>query len=224
MSRKFFKSYEKYKKEHIKENVMSLANTSEVQNFEDSDKNLEDIKENEEEVENTDNTEECTTCQDHSGLGTEEEKKVELPAESTIPVIGHIAIATEIELPISEPETTETLPISEPIINSFNPNMDNTVNTTPVNMDMDSPKTFSIVKIMTQNGEKIGMCYTDDVAEYGIPLHNNIDFNTCCELIKKCCSEHCIDEFKSDTDNIVGAIPSFMIPKKKSIGTSYKPN
>ncbi len=215
MKNKFFKSYDNFKK--VSENVMSLSNSSEIQNFNESDKNLEDIKENDEEVKSSFDVEECESCQDKIGLGEDSEKKVELPSDTVMPVIGHIMIATELEV-----SKDETLPISEPInTNSFNPSQDINILETPSN---NIPKLFSIVKIMTQNGEKIGMCYTDDVDEYGTPLHNNIDFSSCCELIKTCCLEHGIEEFKNDIDKIVGAIPSFMIPKINKNITSYRPN
>ena len=80
----------------------------------------------------------------------------------------------------------------------------------------------------TPNGEKIGMCYTEDVGDYGTPIHNNIDYTSACDLVKQCCSEHSVDEFRNDTDTIMGSIPTFMIPKKKlgntGSSTSYRPN
>lgn len=228
MKSKFLKSYNSYKETHIKEN----ASAPQVADFNDSDENLEDIIEDSEEVESSTTEAPCDTCQDEdekeqTGIGTEEEKKVDtLPA-----VIGQVTVATEIDIPVDAiTDLPQNLPISEPANASmFDPNQTTDGFTPSVAalppVDMNSPKLFSIVKIMTQNGEKIGMCYTEDVGEYGTPIHNNIDFNSGCELVKQCCSEHGVDEFKNDVDTIVGLIPSFMIPKKnKGLGTSYRPN
>ncbi len=231
MKSKFLKSYNSYKGIHMKENVASLGTTSNIASFDKYDEHLEDIKEDSEEVETSTPDVPCDSCQKEGeqigiGIGTEEEKKVEtLPA----PVIGQITVATEIEIPTDViADLPQSLPISEPTNTTlFNPNqnVEGFTQTAPTPVNTDSQKLFSIVKIMTQNGEKIGMCYTEDVGEYGTPIHNNIDFNAGCELVKQCCSEHSVDEFKSDVDTIVGMIPSFMIPKKnKGLGTSYRPN
>lgn len=84
------------------------------------------------------------------------------------------------------------------------------------------PKIFSIVKLMTQNGEKVAMCYSEDVSNYGTPIHQNLDFKTACDMVKNHCSETGCDEFKNESDNIIGQIPSFMIQKKTDSNTSYK--
>lgn len=218
MKVKNLKSYDIYEKTHIKENMMSLAKNSNIAEFDKSDENLEDIKEEEE----------CESCEDNNKvLGTETEKKVELP------VIAHVEIATEIEIPTSNTEVLpQTLPISEPTnIDGFNPNQN--TNGFPQQETgesiADTSKIFSVVRIMTQNGEKIGMCYTDEVGEYGIPVHSNIDFNVACDLVKSECLSSGTSEFSSENDKIIGHIPSFMITKKsKSLGdvrsnTSYIP-
>lgn len=83
------------------------------------------------------------------------------------------------------------------------------------------PKNFSVVKMMTNNGEKIGMCYTEDVSEYGIPLQNNLDFHSACELVPTLASEEGLIIFDNINDKIIGHIPVFMIGKK-SKSTSYK--
>ena len=151
MKSKILKSYNSYKEQHIKENMMSLANTSNVPKFDESDENLEDIKEDSEEVDGIlPNDSETPKI----GLGTEEEKKIDVLAKPV--VIAHVEIETEITT-----DLPETLPISEPVnTDGFNPNQNTegfpTVSNASINMD--SPKLFSIVKIMTQNGEKIGLC------------------------------------------------------------------
>lgn len=83
------------------------------------------------------------------------------------------------------------------------------------------PKNFSVVKMMTNNGEKIGMCYTEDVSEYGIPLQNNLDFHSACELVPTLASGDGLIIFDNINDKIIGHIPVFMIGKK-SKSTSYK--
>ncbi len=221
MKVKNLKSYNSYKELHIKENMAK---------FDASDENLEEIKEDSEEIESID--EPCETCnqEEKVGLGTEEEKKVD-----NLPVIAHVEIATEVEIPVKTVDTLpETLPISEPINTlGFNPNQ-NTDGFNPSEQavltdDASALKLFSIVRIMTQNGEKIGMCYTEEVGDYGTPIHNNIDFNSACALVKQTCTECGVEEFRSDLDKIIGNIPTFMIPKKtKGLGntgtTSYIPN
>lgn len=89
--------------------------------------------------------------------------------------------------------------------------------------DYSAPKMFSVVRILTKTGEKIGMCYTEDVSEYGTPIHNNLDFNSACNIVKDSCKDIGLEEFNQEFDKILGIIPSFMIPKK-SKSTSYKPN
>lgn len=84
------------------------------------------------------------------------------------------------------------------------------------------PKIFSIVKLMTQNGEKVAMCYSEDVSNYGTPIHQNLDFKTACDMVKNHCLETGCEEFKTESDNIIGQIPSFMIQKKTDSNTSYK--
>ena len=42
--------------------------------------------------------------------------------------------------------------------------------------------------------------------------------------MKQCCSEHGVEEFRNDNDKVIGLIPTFMIPKKNKLGTSYRPN
>ena len=78
---------------------------------------------------------------------------------------------------------------------------------------------------MTQNGEKIGMCYTSEVGEYGKDIHNDLDFVSACDLVKSCACECQLGEFSSENDKIIGLIPSFMISKKNKLGgsTSYIP-
>lgn len=82
------------------------------------------------------------------------------------------------------------------------------------------PKQFSVVRIMTENGEKIGMCYSEDVCCYGLPIVSNLDFNNACNAVKQCCTEFGLSEYKNNVDKIVGIIPEYMIPKK-SKKTSY---
>jgi hypothetical protein len=224
MKAKNLKSYNSYEKEHIKEHFMSIPICSNVTKFNNSDENLEDIITSDEEI----ITPSIETT--YNGLGTEEEKKIDMP------IFTHIEIASDNENLI-EPET---LPISEPVnTKNFDPKKDNditqTIPTTIQNcISQTQPQTsnakiFSIVKIMSQNGEKIGMCYTDEVGEYGTPIHNHLDFNVACELVKQCCKENCVEEFNNENDIIVGMIPSFMLSKKnKGLGgassTSYIPN
>lgn len=192
MKGKILKSYQVFEKEHIKENMMSLSNNSTVPSFHSSDENLKDI-------------EECEECEQLSmALGTEEEKKIDMP------IIAHVEIAQEIEIPINVVDTTITQ-VDNSVV-GFDPAA--IANKEPL-------KIFSIVKMMTHNGEKIGMCYTKDVGEYGTPIHNDIDFNAACELVKVCCSECGLGEFSNENDTIIGAIPSFMVSKKGN--TSYIP-
>ena len=208
-------SYDSYTKEHIKENFDGINNkiSSHTPTFNKSDENLEDIKNN------VDNCEEYEEENTNKAISVDTEKKVEFPA-----VIAHVEILTQVEYtpPVSEP-----LEITEPVeVNSFNPLKDNVIEDTILNNN--SPKLFSIVRIMTQNGEKIGMCYTEEVGDYGTPIHNDLDFNSACCLVKDCSSQYCVDEFNVENDKIVGIIPMFMIPKKsKNNGissTSYRPS
>jgi hypothetical protein len=225
MKKSNLKSYNSYKEQHVKENFLSSYNPNE---------NLEDIKENDEVVETSEHGENCD-CEECSpkhdencvcpecsateplALGTEEEKKIDAP------VIAHVEIQTELEI---EP-ATPAIELPTPAICPEPPQINNQFNPAESGIQADlAPKIFSIVRIMTQNGEKIGMCYTEEVGEYGTPIHNNIDFKSACELVKQCCSECGVDEYRNDFDTIIGTIPSFMIPKKnKGLGnTSYRPN
>lgn len=119
----------------------------------------------------------------------------------------------EVDVIVDEPSKKE---VTVEIEATFNPSI-----CTPT--DFGAPKIFSVVRMMTQNGEKIGMCYTENVGEYGSPLHNNIDFNSACNIVKTCCQEMCLDEFNVENDKIIGIIPTFMIPKNKKETTSYIP-
>lgn len=213
MVSKNLKSYDSYEKEHINENFMSLAKTSNVPNFQSSDENLNDIIEDEE-------TDLIENGAETVGLGTEEEKKI-----NDMPIIAHIEVSNEIEIPIEDIIAIGNTEVVDTTINQVDTTNNGFNPSVSPSADMNSPKLFSIVKMMTQNGEKIGMCYTEEVGEYGTPIHNNVDFNSACDMIKSCCVEHGADEFSNDNDTIIGTIPSFFIPKKKTnTSTSYKPN
>jgi len=212
MKSKKLKSYDSFAKEYIKERFES-EKMSHLPSFNKSDDNIKNIL----------NTEYEEVDKDMI-ISTEEEEK-EVYNTDFPKVIGHVEILTQIEYtpPVSEP-----LEISDTVdMGMFDPskmNIDNTEELCCVDV-LDSPKIFSVVKIMTQNGEKVGMCYTEEVGEYGTPIHNNLDFNNACDLVKTCSSECCLDEFNSSNDKIVGIIPMFMIPKKSKLGnTSYRPN
>ncbi len=205
MKSKNLKSYDVYEKEHIKENINSLYTTPNTSKFNSSEENLEDIKEFDEEVESSTNLGD----EEHFGIGTEEEKHINIPT--------HIELSIET---IVDTNCDSVLPISEPVeTNSFDPKKENIA---PHTFNTDGlHKMFSVVKIMTQNGEKIGMCYTDEVGEYGTPIHNNLDFNSACEMVKQCCVDCGVSEFSNENDTIIGLIPTFMISKKnKGLGGS----
>jgi hypothetical protein len=217
MKKSNLKSYDSYKEQHIKENFLTTYTP---------DENLEDIKDNEDEEEVESSEEEgCEECETAPAvpmaLGTEEEKQIETPE----PIIAHVEVQTEIE---AEPATTTAIETPTAPVEEIAPQINNQFNPAEPTMQADlAPKIFSIVRIMTQNGEKIGMCYTEEVGEYGTPIHNNIDFKSACDLVKQCCLEGGVEEFRNDFDTIIGTIPSFMIPKKNKGGlgsTSYKPN
>lgn len=82
-------------------------------------------------------------------------------------------------------------------------------------------KEFSIIKVMTKNGEKISMCYTSEVKEYGVSLQDNLDFITAVSLVPTFGRELGLSEFDSKTDEIIAVIPNFMISKKPKV-TNYK--
>src|SRR6478735_8865031 len=90
----------------------------------------------------------------------------------------------EVDVIVDEPSKKE-VSVEIEVEATFNPSI-----CTPT--DFGAPKIFSVVRMMTQNGEKIGMCYTENVGEYGSPLHNNIDFNSACNIVKTCCQEMCL--------------------------------
>ncbi len=226
MKKSNLKSYDSYRLVHIKESFLSSYNPNE---------NLEDIKENDEEVESSENVEDGKVEEVESSttepvaLGTEEEKKIDAP------VIAHVEIQTELEIEPTGDDLPQDLGRGLGALNPAEvspaictePQINNQFNPADSGLEADvAPKIFSIVRIITQNGEKIGMCYTEDVGEYGTPIHNNIDFKSACELVKQTCTEFGVDEFSNDNDTIIGNIPSFMIPKKnKGLGnTSYRPN
>lgn len=194
-------TYDKYSKKHIKENFDGVNNKlSNMPVFTKSESNIDTIKEDEEEID----------------LGLEP-KKIDFPE-----VIGHVdvLVQTEYTPPVSEP-----LEISKPVVcGMFEPSKEGQM-VDILNQLKDINNTenlFSVVRIMTQNGEKIGMCYTDEVGEYGTPIHTNIDFNSACELVKNSTNEFGVSQFDSANDKIVGIIPPFMIPKKSNL-KSYKP-
>ncbi len=124
---------------------------------------------------------------------------------------------------VCDTEECENLPVlaSGTVATTIEISVEPSENQTPVN-SIDTPKVFSVVRIMTQNGEKIGMCYMEDASEYGASIQDNLDFNSACAAVKQQCSDLGFSEFEASYDNIIGAIPSFMIPKK-SKPSSYKP-
>lgn len=88
-----------------------------------------------------------------------------------------------------------------------------------------SPREFSVVKVMTNNGEKIMMCYTCDVDDDS-SLADNLDFVTACERVKKECVNTGLTEFNKKNDINLGSIPTFMMDKKNNKeggSTSYRP-
>lgn len=82
-------------------------------------------------------------------------------------------------------------------------------------------KEFSVIKVMTKNGEKISMCYTSEVKEYGVSLQDNLDFITAVSLVPTFGRELGLSEFDSKGDEIIAVIPNFMISKKPK-ATNYK--
>lgn len=84
-------------------------------------------------------------------------------------------------------------------------------------------KEFSIIKVMTKTGEKISMCYTTEVKEYGVSLQDNLDFITSVSLVPTFAKELNLTEFDSKLDEIIGVIPNYMISKRPK-PTSYVDN
>lgn len=86
-----------------------------------------------------------------------------------------------------------------------------------------SPREFSVIKLMTSNGEKVAMCYTSD-NEYGIgsEICSNLDFKSAISKVKEICKNG-ISEFNKDNDEILGSIPKFMIDKSVKNISSYRP-
>lgn len=85
------------------------------------------------------------------------------------------------------------------------------------------PKEFSVVKFMSNNGEKIAMCYSSDVSNYGTEIIGNLDFKSAIKKVKTLCKELNITEYDKNKDEIIGHIPNFMIDKSVKLSTSYIP-
>ncbi len=89
------------------------------------------------------------------------------------------------------------------------------------NTEQAGNREFSIIKVMTKSGEKISMCYTSEVKEYGVSLQDNLDFITAVSLVPTFGRELGLSEFDSKSDEIIAVIPNFMISKKPK-ATNYK--
>lgn len=113
---------------------------------------------------------------------------------------------------VEDVDITENLPVEE-IPNVSMSSTSISIEVSVPDQNMNSPCCFSVVRIMTNNGEKIAMCYSDVACNYGASVCDNLDFNSACEKVKSCCIEFCCSEFKNDCDSIIGSIPSFMISK-----------
>ncbi len=88
-----------------------------------------------------------------------------------------------------------------------------------------SPRELSVVRIMTNNGEKIMMCYTCDADDY-TSVSDNLDFKSACNKVKQECEESGLAEFDNKNDTNLGGIPSYMMikkPNEENGTTSYRP-
>jgi hypothetical protein len=85
-----------------------------------------------------------------------------------------------------------------------------------------TPKDFSIVKIMTDKGEKVAMCYTSDCSDYGSEILSNLDFKTAALKVEEIAKDEELSIYDSEKDEILGAVPTSLIPKKKKEITSYR--
>lgn len=85
-----------------------------------------------------------------------------------------------------------------------------------------TPRDFSIVKIMTSNGEKVAMCYSTDCSEYGSQIFSNLDFRSAAIKVEEISKLEGIGIYDIDKDSILGAVPKYLIPKKPKETGSYR--
>lgn len=85
-----------------------------------------------------------------------------------------------------------------------------------------TPTDFSIIKVLTNSGERIAMCYTSDVSKYSPPILSNLDFEEAKKKVIEISSREAILTYDKTSDIIIGNVPSFMIDKCCDNSTSYR--
>lgn len=82
------------------------------------------------------------------------------------------------------------------------------------------PKNFAIVKIMTDKGERVAVCYSTDVSKFKSVLVDGLTFTESVNEIQIMSEKEKLDIYNKNQDEILGGVPEFMIDKIKE-KTSY---